>query len=464
MNKILIIDDDPSVNRVMQIFFKMKNFIAETAKNGDEGLKLLKKDNFDIVFLDLNLPDINGEEVARRIREFDKNIIIVVITGYASVKSVIKLFKIGINDYIQKPFQIDEIDFLVEKMLKNKQIEEENIKLKKNLSDIYKPENIIGKSKAIEEVHKLIIQVSQYDVNVLIQGESGTGKEMVARAIHFSSLRKDKPFYAINCGAIPSELIESELFGYRKGAFTGAVTDRKGLFEDANGSTLFLDEINELPLHLQPKLLRVLQEKSVKRIGDNKELSVDVRIISASSLDLKNEVAKKKFREDLYYRLNVFNITLPPLRERKSDIPLLIDHFIKKYSKSIKKGIKGITSDAIKKCMNYDWNGNVRELENAVQRAMVIAKGEYLKAHDFILEVLSIRDKDDDRGIDVDKMDYKNALQYYTDKIDKIYINKAMKEAKYNKKEAAKILGISERTLYYKLSRMGINFKERSSL
>lgn len=452
MPKLLIIDDEIEIVNPIKRFFQIKNFIVNSAQTGRDGLKKFRSERFDVILLDLNLPDLNGEDVVKVVRKIDKETIIVVITGYGSIQSAVNLFKLGINDYILKPFEIEELYLVIENLLHHKRIRDENIKLKKDLTEIYKPESLIGESKVMKEIYKMIIQVAPYDVNVLIQGESGTGKEMVARAIHFTSPRKNSPFYAINCGAIPSELLESEMFGYKKGAFTGAIQDRKGLFEEASQSTLFLDEINELPIQLQPKLLRVLQEKKIKRIGDNIEIEVDVRIIAASSKELKTEVANKKFREDLFYRLNVFTINLPPLRERKEDIPLLIDHFIKKYRDSIKKEIKGISKEALEKCMRYKWPGNVRELENVVQRAMVLATEKYIKPENILLD---FELESEDIGYDIiEKMDYRTALKVYTEKIDKIYIQKALKEARYNKLKAAKILGISPRALYYKIEKL----------
>jgi len=349
---LLIIDDEvPVVNSIKKFFSQKYNVF--TFRNGTSVLKNFKRGEYDIILLDLNLPDIMGDRIAHEIRKKDKDVIIIVITGHGSVQSAVNLFRIGINDYILKPFEFEELDFIIRSHLKHIETRRENIQLKRNLSEQYKPENLIGESKAMKDIHKQIIQVAEYDVSVLIQGESGTGKELVARTIHFSSSRSNKPFYAINCGAIPNELLESEFFGFRRGSFTGAISDKKGIFEEASGSSLFLDEINELPLTLQPKLLRVLQEQKIKRIGDNKEIDIDVRIISATSKILQNEVINKKFREDLFYRINVITINLPPLRERKEDIPLLISHFIKKYSNAIKKDIKGISRMALKKCMEY---------------------------------------------------------------------------------------------------------------
>lgn len=450
--KLLIIDDELSIIHLIKRFFEKKKFEVSSAQTGKDGLKVFKKSGFDVILLDLNLPDSNGEEIAREIRNMDRDVAIIIITAHGSIQSSIKLFKLGIDDYVLKPFEIDALYFTVKKILDNKKIEKENIKLKSNLVHAFKPDNIIGKSKKMEDVYKLLLQVAPYDVGVLIQGESGTGKEVVAKTIHFSSKRGDKPFYAINCGAIPTELLESELFGYKKGSFTGAVNDKAGLFEEASQSTIFLDEINELPLKLQPKLLRVLQEKKIKRIGDNREVDLDMRIIAASSKDLKADVKAKKFRQDLFYRLNVFKIDLPPLRDRVEDIPLLINHFISKYKKEIKKEVKGISKEALDRCMRYRWPGNVRELENMIQRALVVANTSHLNTDDIIIDEET--EVEGDITDSFNKMSYKQALDSYMNKIDKFYIQKALKETNYNKLKSADRLEISPRTLHYKIKKL----------
>jgi len=463
--RILIIDDDLSILNSLERFLKEResNFVIEKASTGNSALEKLNKENFDVIILDLSLPDIRGEELANIIRKKDQNVIIIIVTAFGTVQSVINLFKIGISDYILKPFELEEVLFTIRKHLEAKRLKEENITLRKNLIEIYKPEALIGTSKVMKEVYEKIIQVAHYNVNVLIEGESGVGKEVVARSIHFLSARKDKPFYVINCGAIPTELLESELFGYRKGAFTGAIQDKKGIFEEASGSSLFLDEINELPLSLQPKLLRTLQEKTIRRIGDNKEIYVDFRLISASSKNLKKEVMENRFREDLFYRINVFLIKIPPLRERKEDIPLLINHFIEKYKKIIGKEIKGITEKAMKKCLNYDWYGNVRELENVVQRAIILAKKDYIDFDDIIIEKDYTREETFILNFDFEKLDYKKAVKLSLENIDKIYIKKALEKTNYNKKEAAKLLGISLRALHYKINKLFPELKKKKN-
>jgi DNA-binding NtrC family response regulator len=463
--RILIIDDDLSILNSLERFLKEResNFVIKKASTGNSALEKLNKENFDVIILDLSLPDIRGEELANIIRKKDQNVIIIIVTAFGTVQSVINLFKIGISDYILKPFELEEVLFTIRKHLEAKRLKEENITLRKNLIEIYKPEALIGTSKVMKEVYEKIIQVAHYNVNVLIEGESGVGKEVVARSIHFLSARKDKPFYVINCGAIPTELLESELFGYRKGAFTGAIQDKKGIFEEASGSSLFLDEINELPLSLQPKLLRTLQEKTIRRIGDNKEIYVDFRLISASSKNLKKEVMENRFREDLFYRINVFLIKIPPLRERKEDIPLLINHFIEKYKKIIGKEIKGITEKAMKKCLNYDWYGNVRELENVVQRAIILAKKDYIDFDDIIIEKDYTREETFILNFDFEKLDYKKAVKLSLENIDKIYIKKALEKTNYNKKEAAKLLGISLRALHYKINKLFPELKKKKN-
>ncbi|MBN1899623.1 MAG: sigma-54-dependent Fis family transcriptional regulator [Spirochaetes bacterium] len=452
ISRFLIITDELSIQKTITDFFNTKNYHLAIEKSGKSGLKRFLPFHFDIILIDLDLSDIKTESIIKDIRKQDPDVIIIVMTSEGSIQSVSELFKIGINHYILKPFAIEELFYSVNNLLINKKIQEENIKLKKNLTEIYHPAGLVGESKSMKEIYEKIIQVANHDVSVLIQGESGTGKEIVARTIHFSSHRNDKPFYAINCGAIPSELLESEMFGHKKGAFTGAINDRKGIFEEASGSTLFLDEINEMPLNLQPKLLRVLQEKKIKRIGDNKEIETDFRIIAASSRNLKHELDHNSFREDLFYRLNVITINIPPLRKRKDDIPLLIDHFIKKYKKLIKKESKGISKEALEKCLEYNWPGNIRELENFVQRTIVLARGKYILPEDIMFDARD--DKTEPEGENVDKVDYKKAVKNALERIDRIYIQDALKKTNYNKIKAAKLLGISPRSLHYKIKNL----------
>jgi len=452
ISRFLIITHDASLQKSLIEFFNNKNYDIQTACSGKDGLKLFIPGHYDLLLLDLDLPDTTPRQIIKKIRNQDQAVIIVAMTSAGTIQSVSDLFDLGINHYILKPFAMEELFFSINNLLINKNIQEENIKLKKNLSTLYKPAGLIGESKCMKEVYEQIIQVAHHDISVLIQGESGTGKEIVARSIHFSSSRKDKPFYAINCGAIPSELLESEMFGYKKGAFTGAIEDRKGLFEEASDSTLFLDEIGEIPLKLQPKLLRVLQEKKVKRVGDNREMDIDFRVITATSKNLKDEVDSKLFREDLFYRLNVITINIPPLKARRDDIPLLIDHFIKKYKSSIKKNIKGISKEALQQCIEYSWPGNVRELENFIQRAIVLTKKEYIQPEDIIFDIRQ-KKKDilfDDPG----KINYKDALKKAADKVDRAYIQDALQKTDHNKLKTAKLLNISPRTLHYKIKEL----------
>ncbi len=449
--KFLIISKDNKIFSNIKNSFQSKQNSIILIKSKEEILKKITSDKFDIVLLDLNFPNINSKDIILKIRIMNKDTAIIAMTEYGSIQTVDKLFALGVNHFIFKPFEVEEIYYVINNLIINKKIQEDNIKLKQNLSNLYKPENLIGESKCMQDVYKMIIQVAEHDVSVVIQGESGTGKEVVAKAIHFSSRRKNNPFYAINCGAIPDELLESELFGHKKGAFTHAVADRKGLFEEAFGSTLFLDEIAELPLKLQPKLLRALQEKKIKRVGDNEEIETDFKLIAATSKKLNIETANKRFREDLYYRLNVLTIHLPSLRERKEDIPLLIHHFIEKYNKSINKNIKGISKEALTKCMNYNWPGNVRELENFVQRAMVLTTNDMILPENIVFES---SETDNMFKIDYSDLDYHTALKNAAEEVDKIYIKKALIQTKYNKVQAAKKLSISARTLHYKIKEL----------
>jgi DNA-binding NtrC family response regulator len=354
--------------------------------------------------------------------------------------------KMGAYDYITKPFQMDELVLTVRKALENRLLKKEVIRLRKEVESRYDFHQLIGKSPLMQKIYDLIERISDSSSNVLITGESGTGKELVAKAIHYNGVRKEGPFVAINCAAIPETLLESELFGYKKGAFTDAKSDKKGLIFEANEGTLFLDEITEMPLTLQAKLLRVIEEREVRPLGDTNSYPIDVRIISSSNRDIKSTIQEGRFREDLYYRLNVIDIQLPPLRERKEDIPLLIQHFITKFSNEFKKNISGVSKDALKLLLNYSWPGNVRELENVIQRAMTLSQHEVILPEDLPATVIQTPDK---------KLVEKALEENFTlDQLEKEYIKKVLIEAGGNKSKAAEILGLDRKTLYRKLQEL----------
>ena len=363
----------------LEIMLQKDGYEVLTASDGPEALDRIENDLYDLAIVDIQMPMMNGIEVLKKINESSPETTVIMITAYASHETAIEAMKLGAYDYITKPFKIDEIKLVIKKALDKKKLERENTRLRKELETQYGFGNIIGRSPAIVKVFELIKRVSELNVNVLITGESGTGKELVARAIHYSGSRHEKPFVPVNCGAIPETLMESELLGYRKGAFTGAMRDKKGLFEEANNGTIFLDEIGEMPLHLQVKLLRALEEKEVRPLGSTETVKIDVRVIAATNKKLEEEVAQNRFREDLFYRLNVIKIVLPPLRERRIDISPLAIHFVNRYSAEMGKDIRGITPKALEILENYHYPGNVRELDNIMARCVALESSNVIR-------------------------------------------------------------------------------------
>lgn len=438
MEKILIIDDEKSLLEVLSLFFEKKGYKVEVAETATEGLE--KLEGVDLIISDIKLPDIDGISLLERLKKSDPEIPVVLITAYASAKDAVKALKLGAEDYIIKPFDMDELLIVVEKALKRKSLEREVAYLKRKIKEEDAFSNFIGKSRKIQEIIKLVKRVAPKDVTVLLEGESGTGKELLAQIIHTLSERANKPFVSLNCAAIPEGLLESELFGHVKGAFTGAYSDKKGLFEIAEGGTVFLDEVSEMSPMMQVKLLRFLQEKKLRRVGGDREIHVNVRIIAATNKNLEELVKTGKFREDLFYRLDVVRITLPPLRERKEDIPLLVNHFIRKYSQKFSKRIRGITKEALAALEKYSWPGNVRELENVIERAVVLEEGE-------LITPSSLPEKIFEEGsVPVEELKEGFNLQQHIDSLIKNYIRLAYEKAGGNKKRAAQLLGLSYRS------------------
>ncbi len=444
--KILVIDDEKNIGEVIKLLFEKENYEVETAQTGREGIEKIKNDFFDVIISDIKLPDTSGMEILKMAKEIHPEIPIIMITAYASTSTAIEAMKLGAEDYITKPFDIEELRIIVRRAYEKKKLEIENKKLQKLIEEKYSFENIIGKSKQMREIFLLIDKIAPIDSTVLITGESGTGKDLIAKAIHFRSLRKEGPFVAINCASIPENLLESELFGYKRGAFTGAVTSKAGLFQEANKGTLFLDEIGELPQGLQAKLLRVIQDKKIRPLGGTQEREVDVRIIAATNHDLEKMVKDGNFREDLFYRLNVINIDIPPLRKRKEDIPILVNHFIEKMNKKLGKNIKGASSELLEVFFIYDWPGNVRELENIVERLMILEEEEILTIKHLPNKYKNTKEiKDVPPPSEFEDFD----LNKYLDEIAKKTISLSLEKTKGNKKEAAKLLGISYRSFRY---------------
>jgi DNA-binding NtrC family response regulator len=380
--RVLVIDDDTSVGQCVECILQIAGFKAVFTTSGRSGLEHLRKEPFDLVITDLKLPDITGLEVIGEVRQMDREVPVILMTSFSSVESAVDALRKGATDYIIKPFRNDDFAFAVERAMNERRMRRENALLKRSLKKVLTSNRIIGESEGVKRVMTLIQKVAATDANVLIQGESGTGKELVAQAIHFSGHRAEGPFIPVNCGAIPSELLESELFGHVKGAFTGAVSASEGLIREAGGGTLFLDEISELPFNLQVKLLRVIQEKQVRPVGSSHSYLTDTRFLAASNRNLKAETDKGAFRADLFYRLNVVTIQVPPLRERGEDVEVLARHFLQQHSQKMGKRIRAIADDLLGFLYEYDWPGNVRELENLIERAVIFADSDVLTRSD----------------------------------------------------------------------------------
>ena len=450
-SKILVVDDEPGMRTFLEIILRREGYSVETASDGMKALDNINNNVFDLAILDILMPVMNGIEVLKRIIEKSPETTVIIITAFASHETAIEAMKLGAYDYITKPFKIDEIKLVIKKALDKKGLERENLRLRKELQTKYGFANIIGRSIDISKVFELIKRVSELKVNVLITGESGTGKELVARAIHYSGSRHRGPFIAVNCGAIPESLLESELFGYRRGAFTGASKNKKGLFEEADGGTIFLDEIVDLPIHLQVKLLRALEEKTIRPLGSTEPIPVDIRIIAATNKLLEEEIANEKFREDLFYRLNVIKIDLPPLRDRRDDIPPLAIHFVEKYSREMGKEIHGISPKALETLESYHYPGNVRELENIIARCIALETSNVI-CQQTLPELM----------VNTDSLNIENGiagnfgLDHLLETFEKRTIEKALAQAQGNKVEAAKLLGITFRSLRYRLAKHGL--------
>ncbi|MBN2693253.1 sigma-54-dependent Fis family transcriptional regulator [bacterium] len=459
-NRILIIDDELSILETFSIYFESMGIDVETSSTFENAIKKISTLYFDAILTDLKLGNKTGLDILNFIKESGILTPVILITAFASKENAIEATKLGIYDYLTKPINFDELHVIVSRAIEKSFLQKEINKLKEDIS----PSFIIGESKAVKNLLDIIKRVSTSDVNVLITGESGTGKELVAKAIHQFGKRNRYPFIPLNCGAIPENLIESELFGYTKGAFTGASMNKDGIFAAAKGGTVFLDEIGELPIYMQPKLLRVIQEQKVRRIGEQFEIDIDTRIVAATNRDLKKEVDEKKFREDLYYRLNVINIHVPPLRERKSDIPLLINYFISKFNKKLGRDIKGTTNDVMKNLINYDFPGNIRELENIIERMMTLESGNILTMNYF---PFSKKNETQDsiilpNGLQLDEFDPKNGvnLDDILSKVEHFYLKKALEYSNGIKKDAATLLNISFRSIRYRLEKHEISIDD----
>jgi two-component system response regulator AtoC len=458
MRRVLVVDDEENLRHMLQILLRREGYDAVGASSVEGALTEVERQPFDIIITDLRMPGRNGLDLVDEIRRRKLDTTVVVMTAYGSKEIAIEAMKRGAYDYLSKPFEADEVVLLLRKAEERERLFRENVTLRKQLRSGGQEAEVglgemVAKSGRMTELFRTIRKIAEFKTTVLVGGESGTGKELVARAIHRLSPRAEGPFIAVNCGAIPATLLESELFGHRKGAFTDATRDRKGLFEEANGGTLFLDEIGELPLGLQVKLLRVLQEEEIRRLGDIQDIKVDVRVVAATARDLAAEVKRAAFREDLYYRLNVLSIQLPPLRERREDIPLLVDHFIQRMNARMGLQVTGASSEAMRLLIESEWPGNVRELENTVERAMVLTEGPQI-------DVDSLPDRLRQPGVrtptPVALMDDDQSIKRASRRSEEDLIRRALIKTNGNRTRAAELLEISHRALLYKIKEYGI--------
>ncbi len=450
---IHIIDDEPIIHEVLGDLLSSEGYEVENSASGEEALDKYSSQSFQLVLLDLLLPGIDGIEVLKKLKKIDPNSAIIIITAFASVESAISAMKIGAYDYIQKPFKHDELLITVQRAIEHRNLQEENIRLKDELQRKFSFENIIGKSEVMKTVFETIKASAPTRSTILLLGESGTGKELVARAIHQNSDRKNLPFIIVNSGSLPPDLLESNLFGHVKGAFTGAVSNKKGLFEAAEKGTIFFDEISSLNMETQSKLLRVMQDREFMKLGGTKTIRVDVRVIAATNADLEEQISEKMFREDLFYRLNVIKIELPLLKERKEDIPLLVKHFLDTYSEENKKEILGVTEDVMEILLSYDWPGNIRELENLIERAVVLTKSKLISRKNLPPFLLASQEETRAVASVNNELNLKENIQTFQKKA----IISALKQAKGIQKKAANLLGVKPTTLNEMIKRLNID-------
>jgi two-component system response regulator AtoC len=446
MRRVLVVDDEENIRLVLRTLLKKHGYEVEVAEEGEAALTALDSFDPDVILTDVRMPKMGGLDLLAALKAKQHTATVIVMSAYGNVDLAIEAMKAGAYDYVSKPFKPDEVVLALRKAEERETLRRENRALKEQIQKESQFESILAKSRTMLDIFHTISKIADYKTTVLITGESGTGKELVARAIHARSTRRSAPFVAVNCGAIPENLLESELFGHKRGAFTDAATDRRGLFEEASGGALFLDEIGELPLSLQVKLLRVLQEDSIRRLGDTKDIKVDVRIITATHRDLAADVKAGRFREDLFYRINVLPIAIPPLRSRREDVNLLIDHFITRNNARLGTSIRGVSTDARKDLLEYPWPGNVRELENTIERAMVLAETDVLQATD-----LPERLRDALDPVQVHLASGELSIKRTTAAFEQILIRRALQKTKGNRTRAAQLLEISHRALLYKI-------------
>ena len=461
MNTILVVDDEPNYLVVLSELLKEEGFEVFTAQSGEDGLKIAKENDLDLIITDMRMPGMDGLELLKTVKSFNQDLPIIMVTAFGEVEKAVVAMKAGAYNYLAKPFSNDELLVNIRKAVEHYSLLRENLRLRDEARIRYGFASIVGKNVRMQEIYNLIEKVAPTPASVLISGESGTGKELVSRAIHINSPRENGPFISVNCAALPETLLESELFGHEKGAFTGAASLRKGRFELADSGTLFLDEIGDIPLPLQAKLLRVLQERSFERVGGNRSINVDVRIITATNKDLKEEVEKGRFRGDFFYRLNVVHIHLPPLRERADDIPMLTEHFITKFAKMLNKPDLQISMEALRFLVTLPWEGNVRELENTIERAAILCSGNVIGPEDVHPEMSTIKeDTQWSPDIDFEKLIPANLpLPEVLSGVEEQMLKRALEEANNVQARAAEKLGITKSLLQYKLKKFNLHKK-----
>lgn len=448
--KVLIIDDEPSLLRLLEISLKKAGYESTTANSAATGLQAFQSDVYDAVLCDIGLGSENGLDVLASIKTKHTELPVIMITAHGSVETAIKAMKLGAYDYVQKPFEPEEIHFVLERAIREHSLQSDLQRLRQHVEKEFDFSNLIGRSPAMKTLFTQIRKAAETNATVMISGESGTGKELIAKAIHFNSIRKNKGFVVVDCGSIPTNLLESELFGHAKGAFTGADQMKRGLCEEAHLGSLFLDEIGEMPLELQTKLLRLLQESTIRRIGDTKEIHLNLRVIAATNRKLEEEVQNKHFREDLFYRLNVISLEAPALRDRKEDIPLLSKHFLQKMCADHSKKIQGFRPECLKIFHEYHWPGNVRQLENVIEQAVVMSDGEWIEPEHLPKNLPQKASELDSIGAIDDDLNLKASLDRVQSLTEIKLIRKALEKTGFNKTKAAQLLGISRRSLIYK--------------
>ncbi len=447
--RLLVIDDEANMRHMLSTVLQKADYIVDAASDGTEGLRMIEQGRYDFILCDIKMPNMGGMEFLEAAREKLNGTTVIMMSAYGSIDTAISAMKLGAYDYISKPFKTDEVYLTLKKAEERESLRKENRRLKERIQIIegdYNFGDMVAKSKAMQDIFQMAEKVAQYKTTVLILGDSGTGKELIARGIHQCGQRNRAPLVPVNCGGIPETLLESELFGYKKGAFTGADRNRKGLFQEAEGGTIFLDEIGELPLSLQVKLLRVLQDNEIRPIGESKTRKIDVRVVAATAKNLEEAVRKGTFREDLYYRLNVLTIKLPPLKQRSEDIPLLCKHFIRRFNKILGKDIDGLMPEAMALLLDYQWPGNVRELENVLERAMVVADDSQILAEHLFLEPI-LKGANDNICANLENLSLKSAQKV----VEKDLITRALQETGGNRTRAARLLEISHPSLLSKM-------------